>query len=199
MPDGTFVTASGSEATICFTAGTAILTPLGERRIDSLAAGDMVSTLDNGPQRIRWIGRDTVRATGALAPIRFARGTIGNHRDLLVSPQHRLLCGGCKTRMHFGQSEVLAPASSLVDHFGVTVEYGGFVTYVHMLFDAHEIVVANGAPSESFYPGSFGLETLTDPARDEVFRIFPGLRSHLGAFGPTIRPCVSAAEARALA
>jgi hypothetical protein len=186
------------ETIICFSTGTAIQTPSGERRIETLSAGDLVCTLDNGPQQIRWIGQKTVRATGALAPIRFARGTLGNYRDLLVSPQHRMLCGGHKTRLHFGMSEVLAPARSLVDDFGVTIEYGGIVTYVHMLFDAHEIVIANGAPSESFYPGSFGLETLGDPARDEIFRVFPELRSHIGGYGPARRHCVEASEARAL-
>ncbi len=183
---------------ICFTLGTAIQTPSGERRIERLKAGDLVLTLDNGPQRIRWIGKKTVRATGSLAPVRFTRGTIGNHRDLLVSPQHRILCGGYMTQLHFGEPEVLAPAKSLVDELGVTVAYGGMVTYYHMLFDCHQIVIANGAPSESFYPGGFGLDTLSDPSRDEIFRLFPKLRSNLGAYGPASRVCVRASEARAL-
>lgn len=196
--DGTIVTFSEIETIICFTEGTAIQTPSGERRIETLQVGDLVLTLDHGPQPIRWIGRRTVRATGDLAPIRFAKGTIGNHRDLLVSPQHRILCGGYMTQLHFGETEVLAPAKSLVDDFGVTVAYGGMVTYVHVLFDRHEIVLANGAPSESFFPGHHGLSTLTDPSRDEVFRLFPELRSNLAAYGPAVRPCVKAGEARAL-
>ena len=188
-----------SETIICFTAGTAIQTPAGERRIETLKAGDMVCTLDNGPRPIRWIGQDAVRATGALAPVRFARGTMGNHRDLLVSPQHRVLCAGQQPRLHFGAGEVLAPARSLVDGFGVTVAYGGIVTYVHMLFDAHEIVIANGAPSESFFPETSGLASLGNRAREEIFGVFPTLRSHAGALGPAIRRCLNQAEARALA
>lgn len=198
LVDGTIVNFSEIETIICFTAGTAIQTPSGERRIETLKAGDMVLTLDNGPQRIRWIGQKTVRATGVLAPVRFAKGTIGNHRDLLVSPQHRMLCGGYMTQLHFGEPEVLAPAKSLVDELGVTVAYGGMVTYVHMLFDTHQIVIANGAPSESFFPGSTGLCSLSDPSRDEIFRLFPELRSNLGAYGPASRVCVKASEARAL-
>ncbi len=183
---------------ICFTEGTAIQTPHGERRIEALKAGDLVLTLDHGPQPIRWIGRRSVRATGRLAPIRFAKGTIGNHRDLLVSPQHRMLYGGYMTQLHFGEPEVLAPAHSLVDDFGVTIDYGGMVTYIHMLFDQHELVIANGAPSESFFPGDQGLSTLTDPARDELFGIFPELRSNIGAYGPASRICLKARDARAL-
>ncbi len=198
LVDGTIVNFSEIETIICFAAGTAIETPSGERRIERLKAGDLVLTLDNGPQRIRWIGKKTVRATGSLAPVRFTRGTIGNHRDLLVSPQHRILCGGYMTQLHFGEPEVLAPAKSLVDELGVTVAYGGMVTYYHMLFDCHQIVIANGAPSESFYPGGFGLDTLSDPSRDEIFRLFPELRSNLGAYGPASRVCVRASEARAL-
>ena len=196
--DGTVVNFSEIETIICFTEGTAIMTPSGERRVETLKAGDLVVTLDNGPQRIRWIGTKTVRASGSLAPIRFLKGTIGNHRDLLVSPQHRMIVGGYLSQLHFGEPEVLVAAKSLVDDFSATVDYGGMVTYVHMLFDRHEIVLANGAPSESFFPGNQGLDTLSDPSRDEIFRLFPELRTNLGAYGPASRVCIKPTEARAL-
>ena len=197
--DGTVVTFSQIENIICFTAATLIRTPLGERRIDTLRAGDMVLTADDGPQPIRWIGTKTVRASGALAPIHFRSGTIGNNRDLLVSPQHRMLCTGFRAQLHFGQSEVLAPAKSLVNNYNVTVDYGGMVTYVHMLFDRHQIVIANGAPSESFFPGDSGLDAIEEAARAEVFQLFPELRSNLGSYGPASRICVRPHEARAMA
>ena len=109
-----------------------------------------------------------------------------------------MLCGGYLSQLHFGEPEVLAPAKSLVDDFSVTIDYGGMVTYVHMLFDTHEIVIANGAPSESFYPGNQGLGSLSDPARAEVFGLFPELKTGLGAYGPASRVCVKAQDARAL-
>ena len=197
--DGSVLTFSEIETIICFTAGTMIRTPRGERQIETLKPGDMVTTLDRGEQPLRWIGRRTVPATGVLAPIRFATGSYGNHRDLLVSPQHRMLCRGYAAQLLFGETEVLAPAKSLVDDFQVTIDYGGMVTYVHMLFDRHEIVIANGAPSESFYPGRCGLDSLSDPSRDELFRLFPALRSDAGSYGPASRTCVKGSEARALA
>ena len=187
------------DSIICFTQDTLIKTPQGERRIETLVPGDLVVTYDNGVQPIRWIGQNTVRGTGPLAPINFSRGVMGNHRDLLVSPQHRMLVQGYRAELLFGESEVLVPAKSLVNDFNVTTHYGGMVTYVHMLFDRHEMVIANGAPSESFYPGEQGLETLTDPAREELFRLFPELRSDVGSFGPMSRTCVKGSEARALA
>ncbi|MEP0565185.1 MAG: Hint domain-containing protein [Paracoccaceae bacterium] len=196
--DGSVVTFSEIENIICFTKGTLIRTPMGERRIETLQAGDVVLTLDNGPQPIRWIGCKTVRASGALAPIRFQRGVIGNNRELLVSPQHRMLCSGYRAQLHFGESEVLAPAKALVDDFNITVDYGGMVTYVHMLSDTHQIVTANGAQSESFYPGGTGLEAIEDAARAEVFTLFPELRSNMASYGPAIRPCVKPHEARAM-
>ncbi len=198
LADGTIANSPKIETIICFTAGTAIQTPMGERRIETLKPGDMVQTLDHGPRELRWIGSRTVPASGAFAPIRFARGSIGNHRDLLVSPQHRMLCGGSLTQQYFGEAEILAPAMSLVDDLCVTIEYGGVVTYVHMLFDEHEIVLANGAPSESFYPGNYGLDSFSDLSRNEIFDLFPELRSDLGAYGPTSRVCVKPSDARVL-
>ncbi len=188
-----------SEDIICFTAGTLIKTPRGERRIETLCPGDTVLTLDNGPQPLRWIGKETVRASGNLAPIRFAKTAFGGHRDLLVSPQHRMLFRGPTAEMLFGRREVLAPAKSLVDEYSVTTEFGGMVTYVHLLFDRHQIVFANGIPSESFYPGTSELESLPDASRQEVFRLFPELRSNFGGYGPASRTCLSGQAARALA
>ena len=197
--DGTSVTYSEIEAIICFTEGTLIQTPHGERRIETLGQGDTVVTLDNGPQKIRWVGKKTVRATGALAPISFQRGVVGNHRELLVSPHHRMLVTGHRAQRLFGDTEVLIPARRLVDDFNVTTRYGGMVTYVHMLFDRHEVIIANGAPSESFYPGGEGLDTLSEPSREELFRLFPQLRTDANSFGPLSRTCVDAAKASAFA
>ena len=196
--DGTTVVFSEIENIICFTNGTRILTPFGERRVETLKPGDLVVTLDNGPQPIRWIGTKTVRATGDLAPIRFEAGAIGNETPLLVSPQHRMLSEGYAAQLHFGEDAVLAPATSLVDNDLVTVHYGGMVTYVHVLFDRHEIIFANGAASESYHPGAYGLQSIADPARDELFRLFPALRVNPADYGPTSRPCIRARDARAL-
>lgn len=197
--DGSTVTFSQIESIICYTEGTLIQTPCGERRIETLKVGDEVVTLDDGVQPIRWIGRRTVAATGHLTPIRFLKGAVGNHTDLLVSPQHRMLCRGYSAQLLFGEDEVLAPAKSLVDDFNVMTAFGGMVTYIHMLFDRHQIVLANGAPSESFFPASQGLGSLEEPARAEVFELFPELREGLGSYGPARRRCLKVTEGRLLA
>lgn len=170
------------DAIICFASHTHIQTPAGDRQIRTLNVGDLVVTRDNGPQPIRWIGQTTVRASGALAPVRFAKGVMGNYSALLVSPRHKML-----NRRSGGLDEVLVPAKHLVDNFQVTTQFGGMITYVHMLFDRHEIIRANGALSESFYPGTDELQTLTEQARNDVFALFPGLRTDVGQYGPLSR------------
>lgn len=67
------------------------------------------------------------------------------------------------------------------------------VTYVHLMFDAHQIIFAEGIPSESFYPGPMALEMLSTAARQEMQLIFPKLSAAVGhediiaAYGNTAR------------
>ena len=174
------------------------MTPQGQRPVESLQPGDLVLTADHGLQPLRWVGRRTVPAQGALAPIRIRTGTFGNDRDLLVSPQHRMLMQGYRAQLITGQSEVFAAATHLVDGHNVLRETGGTVTYVHLLFDRHEVIFADGAATESFHPGQVGIDAVLAPAREELFRIFPQLRADLNLYGPTARTCLRKPEARAL-
>ena len=199
MADGSVVNFSEIEnVIICFTAGTRVLTPQGQRDVADLRPGDPVLTADNGVQSVRWVGRRTVPAIGNLAPVRIGAGLFGNERELLVSPQHRMLLTGWRAQLLFGESEVLSPATHLVDDTQIIRQTGGEVTYVHIAFDRHEIVFAEGAPSESFHPGHVGLKGILDPCREELFRIFPELRSNIGAFGPTTRRSLKKHEVHAL-
>lgn len=193
------VPAAATNPIICFAEGTLIHTPYGDRRIEHLAEGDLVLTLDRGPQPVRWMGSKTVAATGAQAPVRFLRGAIGNDRDLLVSPHHRMLVPRHWSPTAANASEFFAPALAMVDNFRVSVAYGGLVTYHHMMFDRHEVVIANGAASESFHPGGFGLDALEAFARDRLFERFPRLRTDLASYGDASRPCLCIEEARRLA
>lgn len=146
----------------CFVAGTLIATPGGERPVETLRAGDRVITADHGAQVLRWVGARAVMARGALAPVRFAPGVLGNDRPLMVSPQHRMLLSGWRVELMFGTGEVLAAARHLVDGAGVAAVPGAVVGYHHLMFDAHEIVFANGAACESLFIGDYCL------ARDPV-------------------------------
>ncbi len=183
---------------ICFAKGTKIKTPAGERLVEDLVVGDHVVTQDNGLQKLRWIGSRTVKAQGALAPIVISEGVLGNTRDLRVSPQHRMMVSGDKAERMFGQWEVLAAAKHLMNWEGIYQEDGEEITYFHLLFDAHEIVFAEGAPTESFHPGVVGLSSLEDDVREEVYTLFPELRDDPKAFGPSARKSLKADEAHLL-
>ena len=183
----------------CFTAGTMIRVPGGAVAVDRLAPGDLVETMDHGAQPLRWVGGRTVDGTGALAPVRFARGAMGNERALLVSPQHRMLWQGAAAELLFAEPQVLVPALHLVGMTGVRREPMAQIRYLHLLFDRHEIVFSEGAPSESFHPG--GEMLARDRAlRSEIAALFPdcpGLQA--GSEVPVARPVLVAHEARLLA
>lgn len=152
---GTFNTDGGtpySSLVPCFTSGTLIETAHGTRLIDSLHVGDLVQTRDNGMQRLRWIGLCDVPALGKTAPVRFETGVLGNTRPLIVSPNHRMLIESAMNDLYFATTEVFVPAKHLLGNEGVSKVHGGTVRYIHLLFDEHQIVMSNGAPSESFSP-----------------------------------------------
>lgn len=194
-----------SDLVICFTSGTRILTNRGPRAIDDLREGDLVTTRDNGVQPLRWIGRRTVPATGAAAPVRIARGALDNDADLLVSPNHRMLIEAAAADLWFAEREILVPAKFLTDWPGISHAPGGSVTYVHILFDRHEVVFANGAPSESFLPGPEALKTLCRHTQQEILALFPQLRVTAandapddGPFAQTARLCLNRRETQVL-
>ena len=197
--NGTLVTFSEIENIICFTPGARILTPRGERPVESLRPGDMVITRDRGAQPLRWVGRRTVPGTGRFAPVRVAAHVLdGARAPLIVSPQHRVLFTGYKAELLFGCDEVLVAARHLVDGQAVTQTDQAAVTYIHLMFDHHEVIYAEGTATESFHAGDVGLSAIEGGARDELFAIFPELRSHPESFGPTARPCLRRHEARLL-
>ena len=196
LTDGSLVTFTNIENIICFTPGTLIATAQGPRPVEDLRRGDWVVTRDHGLQQLRWIGRRTVAATGAMAPVRIDPVLLpGATAPLLVSPQHRILWQGPRAQMLFGEAEVLVTAKHLLASPAARQVEGGDVTYLHLMFDHHEIVLANGVPTESFYPGDMALGATTEAARSELMALFPDLATGLGTFGDTARLCLKAHEA----
>jgi hypothetical protein len=183
----------------CFVAGTLIRTPDGDRAIETLSPGDMVLTLDDGPQPLRWIGSRTVPARGGLAPICIREGTFGNHGKLLVSPQHRILLRDSLAELLFGEAEVLVAAKDLVNDRSVRRITGGDVEYVHLLFDRHQIVMSEGLATESFHPGPQTMADFPAETLDELTTLFPELDPETGlGYGPSARRSLKSFEARAL-
>lgn len=175
----------------CFASGTRIMTPSGARAVESLQAGDVVSTLDHGPQPLLWHGekhvsRKLLQTSPELRPIVIRDGTFGNRGDLLVSPQHAMVVPDPRDD---GDSRVFARAKHLLNYKDGRVRVAkGLreVTYHHLLLPMHSIVLANGAPTESLYPGKFALSGFDHAAKAELFGLFPALETVLRAQTPDI-------------
>ena len=167
----------------CFTEATLIKTRRGEVPAAQLRVGDMVLTRNHGYQPIRWIGirrleAAQLRANPALNPVVIRAGALGFNtpeRDLIVSPQHRMLIGGGRAQLWFGEDEVFVAAHHLDCLDGVDQIWPEAVTYVHVMFDNHQIISSDGAWSESFQPGDLTLSGMYDDQRVELFAIFPEL------------------------
>jgi len=184
----------------CFVSGTLIETEQGERLVESLAPGDMVHTRDNGLQPLRWIGQRTVKAEGKLAPIRLLDGAIGDHRTIMLSPNHRVLLESDLAEMLFGEPEVLVAAKHLVNDRTVRPLEGAEVTYVHLLFDEHQVVYSEGLPTESFLPGPAVTGGMEEDAMDEIATLFPEICAETGeGYGPAAKRVLKAHEAEILA
>ncbi|MFQ6548249.1 Hint domain-containing protein [Aestuariibius sp. 2305UL40-4] len=190
--DGSTMTFAEIEAvTPCFTPGTRIATARGERLVEELRVGDKIITRDNGLQEIRWIGQsDTTRkrpeAQGRLEPILIAKGSLGNdlpERDMLVSPNHRILVSNDRTELYFDEKEVLVAAKHLIGSRGIEKSGVQGVTYVHFMCDRHEVVLSDGTWTESFQPGDRSLKGLGSAQRQEIYDIFPELKERDGLEG----------------
>lgn len=169
---------------VCFSTGVRISTDRGDVPVDSLLAGDMVQTMDNGFQPIRWIGRSecssaALRRIPELRPVVIPQGSLGNdlpHRDLIVSRQHRILAKSAIAHDMFGSDEVFVPAVKLIGLNGVRLsDRCENVTYYHLLFDNHEVIFANGAPAESLFTGPMALKRISPDARKEIEILFPDI------------------------
>lgn len=183
----------------CFVAGTLIATPDGEREVQDLVPGDLVLTQDDAAQPLRWIGQRTVAAQDNFAPIRIRANTFGTHNDLLVSPEHRILIEDNLAELLFGETEVLIAAKELVNDRSVTRRTGGEVTYVHLLFDRHQVVYSEGLATESFLPGPQTTSSFDKAVVDEICALFPEIDPETGlGYSPAARRVLKHFEARLL-
>ncbi len=172
----------------CFTPGTLIATPRGEVPVESLRPGDRIITRDSGMQEIRWIGRRDLtwadlKAAPHLKPIMIRQGSLGNglpERDMMVSPNHRVLVANDRTALYFDEHEVLVSAKHLAGGKGVHSVDAAGSSYIHFMFDRHEVVLSNGAWTESFQPGDLTLKGMGNAQRSEIFDLFPDLKTDAG-------------------
>lgn len=194
---------------LCFTPGALIATPKGQRNIEDMRVGDRVFTRDNGIQEIRWIGARTLSQADLLmnadfAPVLIRQGALGNgmpERDQMVSPNHRMMMCSDLAEALFGEREVLVEAQNLVGMDGIERVNPAQLTqplaYIHMLFDHHEVVLVDGAWSESFQPSDESLRGVGDASRREILALFPELAEGAAAYA-SARRALTREEAQAM-
>ena len=132
---------------VCFCRGTLIRTPDGDVPVEFLRVGDWVRTWSGRPRPIRWIGTGRMPVTqghrGPAAPVIVRRGALGDDipdRDLHVTKGHSLFI-----------DDVLIPVEFLVNHRSIVWDdRAQEVVFFHVELDAHDILIANGAPAESY-------------------------------------------------
>ena len=187
---------------ICFAEGTLLATPDGECAVEDLKAGDHVSTVDEGPMPIVWISSSRHVWPGGSErelPIMIARGSLSDgrpKRDLIVSPQHKVLLDR-RIAPDLQKRNVLAPAKGLTHLPGIRQMKGKrSVTYYHVMLERHAILLSEGLPSESFYPGPTALAMLSPTQR---IALLGKLTAPSERYGPMARPCLSVRETRELA
>ncbi|MBU2359117.1 MAG: Hint domain-containing protein, partial [Alphaproteobacteria bacterium] len=204
--DGTTATFKEIEAP-CFTPGTTIATPKGERLVEDLRPGDRIITRDNGIQEIAWVGSKEMTgkelaAKPHMKPILIKAGALGHglpERDMLLSPNHRVLVASEKTQLYFEEREVLAAAKHMTGAQGIHTLDVMRTTYIHFMCERHEVVLSNGAWTETFHPGDYSLNGLGNSQRNEIFELFPELQTEAGLEGyQSARKALKKHEARLL-
>jgi Hint domain len=154
----------------CFLPGTLLQTPHGERKVEDLRVGDLVTTLSGEAKPITWIGRRVYKRSASrrhpesVFPVRVARSALGPnvpHRDLFVSQEHALWVDGV-----FLKAIDLVNGSSIMLHLPAEIE----IEYLHIKLSRHDVIFAEGAPSETLFVNAANVESFDNFV--EYLRLF---------------------------
>ncbi|MCA0920916.1 Hint domain-containing protein [Pseudooceanicola nanhaiensis] len=175
-----------STSPACFAAGTRIATTRGPIPAEALRPGMVLELADGGEVRVEMIltSRTALSGRNEDAPIRIHAGAMGPDlpiRDLVLSPQHRVRLPG---------GGALAPARALTVLPRVGPMRGWLsVTYVHIITRTHAVILAEGLPCETFWPGDTVMAQLPHSAAQRILRI-------MGPFPDPAEPLIPTAQAR---
>ncbi|WP_246775821.1 Hint domain-containing protein [Methylobacterium aquaticum] len=139
---------------VCFTTGTLIRTARGEVAVEELRVGDHAVTASGALRPVVWIGHRHIDGAGKALhhdqqPIHIRAGAFGAGlpaRDLRLSPGHPVLVGADQD----GAGGHLVPVMCLINGTSIAREPAAAVTYWHVELDAHDILLAEGLPAESY-------------------------------------------------
>jgi Hint domain len=147
---GTVITESTTAP--CYCPGTLIRTPCGNKRVEKLQIGDELMTASGVARPIKWIGRRSylgrfVMGRKDILPVCIKAGALDDNvprRDLWISPNHA---------MYFEDNldGVLIEAKDLINGVSIAqAERVEQVEYFHIELESHDVIIAEGALSESF-------------------------------------------------
>ncbi|MDB6179599.1 Hint domain-containing protein [Paracoccus sp. Z330] len=181
--DRNIVSYEAGIAALCFCKGTLIETINGDVAVEKLQPGDVVHTVSNGRSEIVWCGSSIFSKEAAekndLIPVRIPKGALGKdlpNQDLYVSPQHRILTASRIVERMFGVGEGLIAAKKLVGHNGINYNFNGneFAEYYHIRLGRHDVLLANGCPTESL---KIGNQTERSLSQESLYILKDSLKS----------------------
>ncbi|MEM6409316.1 MAG: Hint domain-containing protein [Pseudomonadota bacterium] len=159
---------------MCFGRGTRIALSDGTQRpVEALQVGDRVLTRDTGMKPILWIGRRTVQAVGAFAPVVISPGVLGNAENVTVAQHHHILISDWRAEVMVGTRDVLIQAKELVNGDSVFIREGGFIDYTQIVLDRHQVIYAEGIPTESLHISEQFLASLPPDLATEIRSAIP--------------------------
>ena len=114
--------------------------------MEALQTDDIVITSSGQQRRLSWIGcgrSDDAGRCGAATPVIVRKGALSDnvpHHDLHITKGHSLYLDGA-----------LIPVEYLVNHRSILWDdHAQEVTVYHLELDTHDVLLANGAPAESY-------------------------------------------------
>jgi hypothetical protein len=162
----TYALAFAQTPLACFRAGTRIATEAGDVAVEHLRVGDVALTAAGEFHKIRWIGRRHVDCRGhprprQVWPVLVRAGAFGEGapcRDLFLSPDHAVFLAGAPG--------ALVPVKLLVNGTSIRHERVDIVTYYHIALSAHDVLLAEGLPCESFLATGVPHPDFASPQRE---------------------------------
>ncbi len=187
----------------CFAPGTLIDTPNGLIPVERLRPGVVVSTFDGTPKPIKWIHSRRQACTGDQTPVLIKTGALGPNkpnRDLVVSPQHRILVGMNDQLQGIFTYAALVPAKALVKLPGIRHMRGKrAINWYHFALDPHAVVISNGCATESLLLAKMVVDGLLQVEKVLLRGTYAGpkLKGCLSN-GPPAYPCLSVKETKSI-
>jgi Hint domain len=178
---------------VCYLEGTNIKTINGECKVEALAIGDMLITVEGHVRPVKWVGRMSYKKTNrawqrSVLPIQISTGALGNGlplRDLYVSQKHKLF-----------MNNMLVSAEDLLNGETIKITTCGNapkLTYFHVALETHDAILAEGQPAETLRTDAANREKFENFM--EYLRLYPG---EAGAVNdPRTEPRKTVAKAKA--